>query len=108
MSARFKYISHNLPTGKRFEMEAEFDSETDFLRHLNDWNRCGGGNWKYSSVDFIGTLAPSKNQSQGTRLPDQHATELDRLVATGVWSKDGVDRPDEIDELIGDEPQAGC
>lgn len=109
MPTRFKYISRHISTGKRFEMEADFESETDFLRHLNDWNRSGSGNWQFCSVDLIIPRIPSKNQSQGIRLPDQHATELDRLVATGIWSKDGVNRPDaELDELMGDEPQAGC
>lgn len=108
MVMRFKYVQQQLPSGKRWEQEAQFESEQDFLRHLNDWNRRGAGTWLYHSIDLIVPHIPITRPAQGKALPEQHVTELDRLVATGVWSKDSAARPDEIDEIIGEIPSNGC
>ncbi len=106
---QFKYVRQQIGTGKRWEHTNEFSSEQDFLRHLNDWNRSGHGSWLYYSVDFIPPHLPAAwIRNLDKELPPQHATELDRLVSTGIWSKDGVDRPDELDEIIGEIPSNGC
>lgn len=107
MPTRYKYIMQQLTSGKRWEHEARFESEQDFLRHLNDWNRSGDGTWLYYSVNLIVPHIPITEPAQGKALPEQHATELDRLVSTGVWSKDGVDQPD-LDEELASMPNEGC
>lgn len=106
---QFKYIRQQLSTGQRWEHTNEFYSKEDFLRYLNDWNRSGAGTWLYYSVDSIPTHQHSAwIQSMDKELAPQHATEVDRLVSTGIWSKDGVDRPDDLDEAVGETSNNGC
>lgn len=109
MIMRFKYIRLHVSSGKRWEHTNEFSSEQDFFRHLNDWNRSGHGAYLYHSVDVFPPHMPAAwIRKLDKELPAQHATELDRLVSTGIWSKDGTERPDELDELMGDNPREGC
>ena len=90
---RFKYIAHHITTGKQFRKEDEFSSETDFLRHLNNWNRMGGGDWLYFSDDHIAPMLPAVSGAE-VRIEDHSVAEVDRLVETGIWSKNGTDQPD--------------
>jgi len=96
MTVRHTYISHHIPSGQRFEYEADFESDTDFLRHLNEWNRIGGGEYMYRSFNrSFPPQVPMVNQSHGKRIGDQ-PTRVNPLVEAS------------IDELLGDEPQQGC
>ena len=81
-----KYILHHIPTGRRWKKESEFDSEQDFLRHLNDWNRRGDGKWMHYSVAYHAPSLPVRREISSERISDQHVVEIDRLVETGVWS----------------------
>jgi hypothetical protein len=56
---RFKYTWYHIPTGKTGEGEGDFDSEVDFLRHLNNWNRSGMNNWLYRSTHAIMPALPA-------------------------------------------------
>lgn len=58
---KFKYRSLNIPSGQSFLSEIECLSENDFLRHLNDWNRRGNGNWLYFSVAYIAPKLLAEN-----------------------------------------------
>jgi len=106
---QFSYVRQQLSSGKRWQHTNEFASEGDFLRHLNDWNRSGHGLWLYHSVDLIPPHLPGAwIRKLDKELPPQHATELDRLVSTGIWSKDGADRLDALDDDLDETPSNGC
>ena len=92
-----KYILHNIPTGRRWKKESEFDSEQDFLRHLNDWNRRGNGVWLHSSVAYHAPALPVRREISSERMDDLVLTVPDYLGAE-----------DELDELMGDAPREGC
>lgn len=102
---RIAYISHHVPSGQRFLYEADFASEADFLRHLNNWNRIGGGEYMYCSADpaLTGPQVPMANQSRGKRINDQPRTGLDRLAA------DAQSGPkSELDKILTEIPNEGC
>ena len=101
---RFKYISHHIPSGQRFEYEANFISEADFLRHLNKWNWQGGGEWVYRSENgAFPPQIPMTDQSRGKRIEDQPRMELDRLAA------DARSGPkSELDKILSEIPSEGC
>lgn len=47
---KFKFREIHLPTGLVTENECEADSEANFLRHVNQWNIDGMGNYVYMAL----------------------------------------------------------
>jgi len=96
MEGRYDYISLHVGSGKRFHQSGQFSSEADFLRHLNEWNRNGCGDYVYYSVLPVAPHIPVSGQTTITRMGN-HIVK----VPSGVVI-------DELDELLGDEPSQGC
>ena len=112
MKKTFRYVQHHLPSGKRHELAGEFESENDFLRHMNQWNRSGNDDYLYYSAEPItpvGAHTVVKNSTK--RLADKSQLDMNRLEQTGIWSRNGVAAPHstaELEKLIGDDSSVGC
>lgn len=81
-----------MPTGTVTETEAEFDSETDFLRFLNRWNREGNGVYQYTSTDVIATKGHA-GQNFRNRITISQKRDISTVFAEGgYWTPHNIKR----------------
>ena len=81
---RFEYQSLHHPTGLVSELFVECESEVDFLRHLNMWNRMGKGIYLYLTADHA-PKAHAAHDFKSTRTVTAARRDPNKVHQDGGW-----------------------
>jgi hypothetical protein len=84
---KFEYMSRHFPTGSVCKQSGEFESEADFLRHLNKWNVQGNGIYLYTAQGI--TPKGHAALDLGGEIISQERTPESIIKAGGWWTDIG-------------------
>ena len=81
---RFEYQSMHFPTGLVTELSVECESEVDFLRHLNMWNRMGKSVYLYLAAGHP-PMAHAAHDFKSSRTVVAARRDPNKVYQDGGW-----------------------